>query len=93
MSDEMIASERVKVERKLFYVDLMENSKGRFLRVTEDVRGRRDRIIIPGSGVQELLGIMTRLVEEFALDEEPVMVSDGRSSGNFDEETDEDRME
>lgn len=37
-----IASEKIAHERKLFFLDLKENDRGRFLKITEDVAGRRD---------------------------------------------------
>ena len=38
-----LRSEKVQIERKTFFLDLKENDRGRFLRITEDVGGRRDR--------------------------------------------------
>ncbi len=46
-------SERLNIERKMFFLDLKENERGRFLKVTEDVGGRRDTIIIPAIGLRE----------------------------------------
>jgi len=47
---EPLGMEKVVVDRKIFYLDLMENQRGRFLKITEDVGGRRDTIILPASG-------------------------------------------
>ncbi|MDE1170414.1 MAG: DNA-binding protein [Verrucomicrobium sp.] len=44
---------KIEVERKTFLFDLKENDRGRFLRITEDVRGRRDTIIIPAPGLED----------------------------------------
>lgn len=44
-------SERVQIERKQFFFEFKENANGRFLKVTEDVGGHRDTIIIPASGL------------------------------------------
>lgn len=44
-------SERVQIERKQFFFDFKENANGRFLRITEDVGGHRDTIIVPASGL------------------------------------------
>ena len=44
-------SERVQIERKQFIFDFKENANGRFLKVTEEVGGHRDTIIIPASGL------------------------------------------
>lgn len=54
------------VERKKFIFTLKENQRGRFLRITEDVNGRRDNIIVPAPGLAEfrrVLEEMTRAAE------------------------------
>ena len=50
--DNQLLSERIQVERKLFFFDLKENPRGRFLKITEEVGGRRDTIIIPSTGLE-----------------------------------------
>lgn len=50
--DKMISSERIQIERKQFFFDFKENAGGRFLRITEDVGGHRDTIIVPATGLQ-----------------------------------------
>ena len=37
-----LASEKLATERKVFFLDLKENDRGRFIKITEDVGGRRD---------------------------------------------------
>jgi len=44
-------SERVQIERKQFIFDFKENANGRFLKITEEVGGHRDAIIVPVSGL------------------------------------------
>ena len=44
-------SERVQIERKQFIFDFRENDNGRFLKITEEVGGHRDTIIVPASGL------------------------------------------
>ena len=39
-TDEPLASEKIQVDRKVFFLDLKENQRGRFLKITEDVSGR-----------------------------------------------------
>lgn len=51
-TDKMILSERLQIERKHFFFDFKENASGRFLRITEDVGGHRDTIIVPATGLQ-----------------------------------------
>jgi hypothetical protein len=50
--DSPLLSERVQIERKQFFFDLKENASGRFLRITEDVGGHRDTIIVPSTGLE-----------------------------------------
>ena len=50
-TDKMILSERLQIERKHFFFDFKENASGRFLRITEDVGGHRDTIIVPATGL------------------------------------------
>jgi hypothetical protein len=61
-SEETIRVERVQIERKTFVFTLKENPRGRFLRITEDVNGRRDAIIVPATGLEDFL----KMVEEMA---------------------------
>jgi hypothetical protein len=58
--DRELFSEQVQVERKLFTFELRENPRGRFLRVTEDVGGRRDTIIIPAVGLEGIAEAIAR---------------------------------
>ena len=46
-------SNKIQIERKTFVFALKENPRGRFLRITEDVGGRRDTIIIPAPGLED----------------------------------------
>jgi len=87
MADQLVASEKVKIERKLFYIDLMENRQGAFLRITEDVRGRRDRIIIPATGINDFLDAIESVLEGADL---PDSADDDVEEGSDDEQDDED---
>jgi hypothetical protein len=50
---ESLRTETIQVERKQFSFDLQENHLGRFLRITENVKGKRDVIIIPVTGLKD----------------------------------------
>lgn len=56
-------SDRIQIERKQFFFDLKENPRGRFLRITEDVGGRRDTIIIPSTGLEEFMDVLSRAIK------------------------------
>ena len=60
--EETLKTDKIQVERKTFVLILKENARGRFLRITEDVGGRRDSIIVPAAGLEEF----TRIVAEMA---------------------------
>jgi hypothetical protein len=56
----------VQIERKTFVFTLRENPRGRFLRITEDVGGRRDTIIIPAPGLDDFKRILDEMVKSSA---------------------------
>ena len=58
-----IASEKVAFERKIFFLDLKENQRGRFLKITEDVAGRRDTLMLPAEAFKDFVEALERLVE------------------------------
>ena len=61
--DSELFSEQLQIERKLFSFEIRENPRGRFLKVTEDVGGRRDTIIIPATGLEEIRDILDRAID------------------------------
>lgn len=58
-----IASEKVTDDRKIFFLDLKENQRGRFLKITEDVGGRRDTIMVPAEAFKDFVEALERLIE------------------------------
>jgi len=64
--DKVLKSEQVQIERKLFIFTLKENPRGRFLRITEDVAGRRDTIIVPAPGLDEFLKMVDGMAKASA---------------------------
>jgi hypothetical protein len=61
--EDTLKSEKVQIERKTFIFTLKENPRGRFLRITEDVNGRRDNIIIPSTGLEEFKKVLDEMVK------------------------------
>jgi hypothetical protein len=53
----------IRVERKHITLELRENPRGRFLRITEEVNGRRDTIIVPSSGLEQFRDALNLVVE------------------------------
>ncbi|HTL57273.1 MAG TPA: PUR family DNA/RNA-binding protein [Candidatus Limnocylindrales bacterium] len=65
-NEDTLKSEKIQIERKTFLFALKENPRGRFLRITEDVGGRRDTIIIPAPGLEEFKRILDAMVKAAA---------------------------
>lgn len=63
MVEKELLSERIPIERKNFTFDLRENPRGRFLKIIEDVGGRRDAVIIPASGLEQVREIIDHAIK------------------------------
>src|SRR3981189_288072 len=66
VNEETLRSDKVQIERKTFLFALKENPRGRFLRITEDVGGRRDTIIIPAPGLEDFKKLLDDMVKASA---------------------------
>lgn len=70
VAEETLKTDKIQVERKTFVISLKENPRGRFLRITEDVGGRRDTIILPATGLSEFKRVVDEMVR--ASEEAPI---------------------
>ncbi len=61
--EETLKTEKLQIERKSFVFALKENPRGRFLRITEDVGGRRDTIIVPSTGLEEFRQVIEAMAK------------------------------
>ncbi len=77
VSEDTLKSDKIQIERKTFIFTLKENPRGRFLRITEDVNGRRDNIIIPATGLDEFKRILDDMVKTGA--QAPAEQAEGNS--------------
>jgi hypothetical protein len=66
VNEDTLKSAKIQIERKTFVLALKENLRGRFLRITEDVGGRRDTIIIPAPGLEEFRKLVDEMVKAAA---------------------------
>jgi hypothetical protein len=64
--EETLKTDKIQIERKTFVFTLKENPRGRFLRITEDVNGRRDTIIIPAPGLEDFKRIFDDMLKTSA---------------------------
>lgn len=58
-----LITEKIVIDRKIFFLDLKENQRGRFLKITEDVSGHRDTIMIPEQALPEFAAALQRILE------------------------------
>jgi hypothetical protein len=63
VQEDTLKSETIQIERKTFVLTLKENPRGRFLRITEDVGGRRDTVIIPSTGLEDFRKLVDEMVK------------------------------
>ena len=66
VNEDTLRTEKIQVERKTFIFTLKENPRGRFLRITEDVGGRRDTIILPATGLADFKQVLDDMLETYS---------------------------
>ncbi len=66
VNEDTLKTDKIQIERKTFVFTLKENPRGRFLRITEDVGGRRDTIIIPAPGLEDFKRLLDDMVKASA---------------------------
>ncbi len=60
--DEELFNKQIQIERKMFSFTLKQNPRGRFLRITEEVGGRRDTVIIPSPGLNAIRTVLDEAI-------------------------------
>ena len=63
VEEDTLKKESITIERKTFHFTLKENPRGRFLRITEEVNGRRDNVIIPITGLEDFQRVLNEMVK------------------------------
>jgi hypothetical protein len=66
VSEDTLKTDKIQIERKTFIFTLKENPRGRFLRITEDVNGRRDNVIVPSTGLEDFRRVLDEMVKASA---------------------------
>ena len=52
MDNDLLHTEKILADRRIFFLDLKQNARGMVVKITEDVGGNRDTIMVPA----EILG-------------------------------------
>jgi hypothetical protein len=61
--DTQLYESHLQVERKYITFDLKENPQGTFLRITEEVRGTRNSIVIPATGLEQFRDALNEMIK------------------------------
>jgi len=61
--EETLASAKIQIERKMIFLALKENVRGRFLRISEQAGDRRNSIVIPSTGLKEFYQLVEAMVQ------------------------------
>ena len=63
MNQEVLHTEKILADRKIFFLDLKENARGRVVKITEDVSGNRDTIMVPAEILGDFMEALTDIKE------------------------------
>jgi hypothetical protein len=63
VQEDTLKSEQIQIERKSFLLTLKENPRGRFLRISEEVGGKRNSIIIPATGLKDFKKLLDEMIK------------------------------
>ena len=56
---DLLHTEKILADRKTFYLDLKQNARGMVVKITEDVGGNRDTIMVPGEILGDFIAALT----------------------------------
>lgn len=58
-NNDRLHTEKIIADRKTFYLDLLENTRGKVIKITEDVSGNRDTIMVPAEILNDFIEALT----------------------------------
>lgn len=59
MDADLLHTEKILADRKIFFLDLKQNSRGMVVKITEDVGGNRDTIMVPAEILGDFIAALT----------------------------------
>ncbi len=59
MDADLLHTEKILADRKTFYLDLKQNARGMVVKITEDVGGNRDTIMVPAEILADFIAALT----------------------------------
>jgi len=57
----IIASDKLHIENKTLFVDLRENSRGRFMQIAEFSNDRKSTVVVPLSGLEVFIESLQKI--------------------------------
>jgi hypothetical protein len=63
MNQEVLHTEKILADRKIFFLDLKENARGKVVKITEDVSGNRDTIMVPAEILGDFIAALSDIKE------------------------------
>lgn len=61
--EEILRSAQIQVERKIINCSLRENARGRFLRISEEVAGHHNCVMVPATRLEKLRQAIDRMIK------------------------------
>ena len=58
MQSDLLHTEKILADRKVFFLDLKENARGKVVTITEDVAGNRDTIMVPAEILPDFIAAL-----------------------------------
>ena len=59
MESDLLHTEKILADRKVFFLDLKRNNRGMVVKITEDVSGNRDTIMVPAEILGDFIAALT----------------------------------
>lgn len=58
-NNDLLHTEKIIADRKTFYLDLKKNARGMVVKITEDVSGNRDTIMVPADILGDFIAALS----------------------------------
>ena len=59
MESDILHTEKILADRKVFYLDLKQNNRGMVVKITEEVGGNRDTIMVPAEILDDFIAALS----------------------------------
>lgn len=62
-NNDLLHTEKIISDRKIFFLDLKSNARGKVVKITEDVGGNRDTIMVPADILGDFIAALSDIKE------------------------------